>query len=384
MALSSIGIATFQDFELRGRSFESYGAGSFQTRMYRFLGLKAEILQISTMKNQTHPKLILIALVLLLSPTNSSSAQTPGSHNVHPTNAAWSALTQSGIEALRQQNFPLAKQKFTEALSLVESLGPCPSLCSSLNNLGYYYKLTGDYSNAQKYYERALAMHRTVFGPQAIEITDCLCNLGSLYLRIDKKSNSVECLEEALKIQEKAFGDKDAKVIGTLITLGESYRSAGQLDKAEQSLSRAFQLIKTVGLPRSPDGLQDAREVLANNLGLVYMDQGRFEQARTLFTSTLQHMEKTKKESTISYATTLNNLAMLEFKLANFSEAEIQYKRTLDQLQSTVGEKNGLYARTLQNYAHTLMKENKTREAYAADDKARKILNELHLNPDTP
>ena len=94
---------------------------------------------------------------------------------------------------------------------------------------------------------------------------------------------------------------------------------------------------------------------ICNNLGLLYQDMGRIEEAASLHERSLSILE-TGVASRVEYAVTLNNLWPAYVKLGKIREAEEYMEKALEILGEEVGEEHPVYSASLNNLATYVMR----------------------------
>jgi tetratricopeptide (TPR) repeat protein len=119
--------------------------------------------------------------------------------------------------------------------------------------LGNALYLLGDYAGAQPPYERALALHERLLGPEHPDTATSLNNLAMLY-RVQGCYAAAEPLHQhALVVREQALGPNHPDVATSLNTLAELYRAQGRYAEAEPLYQRALAILEQALGPNHPD-----------------------------------------------------------------------------------------------------------------------------------
>src|SRR5467141_734943 len=114
--------------------------------------------------------------------------------------------------------------------------------------------------------------------------------------------------------------------------LGVLYADQGKLDEAEKMYQRALQAKeKALG----PDHTSILLTV--NNLGLLYADQGKLDEAEKMYQRALQGKEKALGPDHTSTLLTVNNLGNLYANQGKLDEAEKMYQRALQGKEKALG-----------------------------------------------
>ena len=131
---------------------------------------------------------------------------------------------------------------------------------------------------------------------------------------------------------------------------GVKAREAAHYAEAEQLLQRALREAEQVG----PDDPRVA--TAANNLGLLYHDQGRLQEAQSLYTRALAIWEQHVGPEHEDVAAALNNLAEIAHAEGDWARAEPLYERVLAIERKVLGAAHPDVAISLNNLAELYRK----------------------------
>ncbi len=207
-------------------------------------------------------------------------------------------------------DFPSALAHGAQSLELARETGDRAAEAAVLNNLGSVYVDIRDYSKALALSEQCLAINREI-GDRAGE-GGALTRLGSIYQQTGDFSKAIAQHEQALAIV-RAVGDRAGEA-ATLNNLGSAFDSLGDKRQALAHFDQALAIIRAIGnrawegqclnnLGTAYQGLGDYPKALTHyaqslairretgidptgteaNIGDVYLEQGRFDEARTIF-----------------------------------------------------------------------------------------------------
>jgi len=184
-------------------------------------------------------------LVLVLSPF-SGSAQTD----------LWKFLTDSGVEAYRQGDFPRAEKLLDQALAEAEAFGPAgpgnSRVAVSLENLAALHDDYGAQDKAAPFYRRVVASWEAVLGGRNAKFATKL-NLAAVYFeRQGRYDEAAELFARALGITEAHLGPDHGVVAGVLSKLAGVHRKAGRLSQAESLYLQAIAIRERAVGPKSP------------------------------------------------------------------------------------------------------------------------------------
>jgi tetratricopeptide (TPR) repeat protein len=113
-----------------------------------------------------------------------------------------------------------------------------------------------------------------------------LHSLGYL-LQDEDKWRATEMYQRALQGKEKAWGLEHTSTLDTVNNLGALYADLGRLDEAKKMYQRALQGKEKVCGPEHTTTLDTV-----NNLGLLYANLGRVDEAEKMYQRALQGYEK--------------------------------------------------------------------------------------------
>ncbi|KAN0070367.1 TPR-like protein [Elaphomyces granulatus] len=250
------------------------------------------------------------------------------------------ALFSLGLLYANQGKLDEAEKMYQRALQGYEKAwGPDhTSTLNTVNNLGALYKSQGKLDEAEKMYQRALQGKEKAWGPDHTSTLDTVNNLGTLYADQGKLDEAEKMYQRALQGKEKAWGPGHTSTLGTVNNLGLLYADQGKLDEAEKMYQRALQGYEKAWGPGHTSTLNTV-----NNLGILYKSQGKLDEAEKMYERALQGKEKawgpdhtstldTEKAWGPDHTSTLdtvNNLGVLYADQGKLDEAEKMYQRAL-------------------------------------------------------
>ncbi len=231
----------------------------------------------------------------------------------------------------------------------------------STGNLGTAYYLLGEYQNAMRYYEKALAIakksDRESEGEQ-------IGNIGNVYRVTDELRKSIEYYEKALTIA-KETGDRRNESIW-LGNSGISFRRLKELEKAIYCLEKAMEITLE---------LKDKRNEIRwlTEFGLVYRDRGEIEKA-------IEYYEKALKITRDIKDIRREGFLFGEFGFAYYSRSEIEkakeyYERAL-KIAQDIGDRSN-ENKWLGGLGRVYYNLGKSEEAIENYEKALKIAQEI-------
>ena len=129
------------------------------------------------------------------------------------------------------------------------------------------------YEQAESFYKKVLAVREKTLGPEHPDTASSLSGLALLYRAMGKYQKAEQLYERALTINEKNLGAEHPDTAITLNNLALLYAAMRYYKKAEPLFTRAASI-----LSRNEVLLVQEASTL-NNLGALYLSQGRFREA---------------------------------------------------------------------------------------------------------
>jgi serine/threonine-protein kinase len=262
-----------------------------------------------------------------------------------------------------------ARGGFAEAIRVLEqaeklesgSGKPTPELAATLSQLATNHFESGHYDMAKALYERALVMHRQLFGERHPSIAADLLNLADLEqelayygeaerlarqaleinrpyygedhpitasnltvlgraLQFQKRyDEAVDVLKQALAIRERVYGKVYPSVADTVNELGSVAYMRDQFDEAEAQFQRMINIYRAV--------YHGHHYLIANaesNLAAVYMDRKEYPRAEKLFRDALQIYIETQSPDDVNTGIAYIKLGRTLLRAGRCREAEEQ------------------------------------------------------------
>jgi len=289
-------------------------------------------------------------------------------------------LNDAGLCLLNGANLQLALQYFERALKIAETVyGPDhPEVAATVNNLGSVLKDLGQLKEAKPAFERALKIAETVYGPDHPKVATAVDNLGAVLKDLGQLKEAKAAHERALKIDETVYGPDHPEVATTVNNLGSVLQDLGQLEEAKAAFERALKIDETV---YGPDHPKVAATV--NNLGLVLKDLGQLKEAKPAFERALKIDETVYGPDHPEVAATVNNLGAVLKDLGQLKEAKPAFERALKIAETVYGPDHPKVATAVDNLGAVLQDLGQLKEAKAAHERALKIAETVY-GPDHP
>lgn len=254
-----------------------------------------------------------------------------------------------------------AVEKLKTALAIkLRNNDPASTLRSS-NILVSALSMLGRRAEASTVAERALGIGTQAFGPDDARLSDTLTALGSLARDLENYTDAERYFGRALDNLQKFPNAAPFEVAAAMDNLGDVYGLEGRFDDGERMLKAGLKLLEQAygaNVQSAPN-----YDKIWNDLGNLYTDAGRLPEAEATLSRALAMVRAADGESHPNVAATMGNLATVLEHESRFTEAEDLYKRTLEVYEKTFGPNSPMTAIGLNNLANVYVAQNRTQEA---------------------
>ncbi len=157
-----------------------------------------------------------------------------------------------------------------------------------VENTAYYYASTGKFAVSEKYYRKAIDIRRLCSPIDSLGLARIMQSLASVYTEESRPDLAAEVAVESFNILRKELPDGSPELVRLLSFLGESFFDSNQAEKAIYYYQLATKQIELA------EGEQFSEKLTVyNNLGVLYQQQGRFQEA-TLYLEKARQLESEK------------------------------------------------------------------------------------------
>lgn len=170
-----------------------------------------------------------------------------------------------------------AARLFIDAVKSEEIHGPLnPHLATALNNLAEFYRVQGEFGQAEPYYWRAITIDEQALGPDHVHLARDLNNLALLYRAQGRYADAEPLCARALAIKDKALGPEHPSVMAVVGNLLALYLAQGKYVEAEPLYRRSLSLKAKAFGPDHPNFTTS----LSNYTALLRKTRGDAEAAK--------------------------------------------------------------------------------------------------------
>lgn len=140
-------------------------------------------------------------------------------------------------------------------------------------------------------------------------------------------------------------------------TSGQIFYLSNSFSMAELSYLKAISIYESISYLDSTEAIQTM-----NNIGLLYLNMGKYTTAEQYFNEALKHRKNNNKD-TVGYAATVNNLGVLYKINGDFSKSEKVLKEAMSFVEKNYGQNSIQYAVILNNLSMLYLNINKLEDA---------------------
>ncbi len=211
------------------------------------------------------------------------------------------------------------------------------------DTLGTRYWYLGDYSQAIRQHERALALREAKLGRVHPYTLDSRNNLAEAYRDAGCTTEAIRLYEQILKQWEKILGPDHPDTFTSRGSLAAAYWHAGKLDRSISLFEETLRRSKATLGPNHSNTEETRVE-----LGVNYRDAGRIKEGIALLEEELQRRRKLPGGgSPPSLTRVLNALAETYDRTGQFAKAEPLCRESLEQTREHYGAENWRTAREM-------------------------------------
>lgn len=225
-----------------------------------------------------------------------------------------------------QQGVPLEGFAASAATTMRDPLIEWSITCDAL---GSVYRTQSNFEMAERLHKTALDVKSTVLGKEHLSLANSYDSLGELSLARNDLTNAEYYFEDALAQTERILPATDAQVYSRLDKLAKCLIKAGKYQQAEQLYLRAQKFWKDEPAKNG----EDARAAYA--LGSLYTDQKRYDEAAPILQHALELAERNSGPCSAGLVPYLQKYAYTLYYLGRKPEQE-QLKARADSITGLV------------------------------------------------
>jgi tetratricopeptide (TPR) repeat protein len=196
-----------------------------------------------------------------------------------------------------------------------------------LNNIGCVNFEKGDLSGAEKAFDEAISLQRSVFknwftlmcgvdanSPGILTMASTMCNKAYVEIERDHFVRAIALFKESLKIQRSVLGDDNKLVQSSLDNLGYAYAMLGKYDKALAVFTEIWEAVK------GSQDFPDEKAIIVRKVAICLCRLEQWDKAFPLL-ETLEDLQQDVSADTTVTRQLLGEVNYQLLKLPSLSDA---------------------------------------------------------------
>ena len=255
-----------------------------------------------------------------------------------------------------------------------------PHVAASHIHLGAVHKQNGSMDKSLENMKRALEIQTKQLGEEHPVVASSYNNVGAIYYQMQDFSSAIEHYLKALRIQQKVHGEENAHVdtAGTYHNLAVAVKHTedfkGAIEWGRKALAMRIELLQ-LERGESAQRLQLEQDIAASHyaLGQLWSETGELEGALEQFRAALEIQERIYGKDSPITATGYNNIGAVYYQQRKFDDALTEYRKGLGVLQKSRPNHPDV-AGALNNVGLALLQKGELEESLESFTSARTIL----------
>ena len=247
-----------------------------------------------------------------------------------------------------------------------------PVVAALYNNIGETYNDWGKFDEAYDYYYKALKIRKKTQGINNPFTAQSYSNIGTIWCTRCQYKLAYQHYKKALKIRKRHFPEISIETGSSFNVIGDLYWKEGLPQKALKYFKKDLDIIEYF-YAEHPDVIG-----AKINIGNVYSELGKYEDALNIYFEALNLCVKLKLENTPIFGTIHNNIGFayeyIMYKNAEYTPSALTYyEKALEIRLALLGEMNPETAQTYCNIGNILFLAGEDSKAYDFYQKSLKI-----------
>jgi tetratricopeptide (TPR) repeat protein len=217
------------------------------------------------------------------------------------------------------------------------------------DRMGEFLYARGSLDLAKTFFQQAVDVGNTAFGPRTIEVAKALNNLALAAHDLNPQADVEQMYREALDIEREQAGADHPSYARTLANLALLMQELGRIEEADALLREAIAL----GEKNLGRGHPDVAQRL-QFLAMLLHSKGQTAEAEALLREAIELGQKSLGRAHLDLVARLNGLATILERDARREEAEPFYRDAIEICETLLGAQHPDLATLLQNLANLL------------------------------
>jgi tetratricopeptide (TPR) repeat protein len=242
-----------------------------------------------------------------------------------PDSTGWYRLG----EVLLQMGQPQRAQRVYEIL--LEQETEESAKAPIYHQLGWVKDEQGEYQEAIRFYEKALAIQQQSLPPNHPYLAASYNNIGAVHQNMGDYPKALSSYEKALAIRQQSLPPNHPDLASSYNNIGLVYRNMGDYPKALSSHEKALAIRQQSLPPNHPD-----LAASYNNIGIVYRNMGDYPKALSSYEKALAIRQQSLPSNHPDLASSHYNMGLLYEKMGNNSKACSSYERAVEIVEKSL------------------------------------------------
>jgi tetratricopeptide (TPR) repeat protein len=271
----------------------------------------------------------------------------------------------------RTGRFAEAEKAYDRSIALYESAGygDKPQICSALNECGQLYLLLAHYGRAQDMLDRAGEIQTAHLKDDDCDVAQTLHNRAKLIYLKGQPLEAMQLIERAIAIRTARLGENDSDTSDSLEVFGFLLKNAGHFDRAEAIM---FKNLETQENNHGPDHPLVASALVS--LCEVLHHRKKYARILPLLKRAAKIVEERIGEENNAYASAMNILAMYHVRQGELNEAAVFAEKALAVAEKIFGPEHIMLSSLVNNLAVLYRSLRREKECLAASERAKALL----------
>jgi tetratricopeptide (TPR) repeat protein len=230
-----------------------------------------------------------------------------------------------GKAAFESGDYPAAENKFKNALRLAETSGDAKKICKIQNYLSNTYMDERKHTSAQTLSSASVSSCSNSGDPH--DLVAAYINLATAYQYGGKSKDADDAFGKALALSNRRLTPDDPQLTVVLDDYGTLKEAEGNYSEAEYYLHQAVERWERVPSNQSAEIASGY-----NNLGQVLLQEGKLDEAESLFKKSFDIYSSKYAESS-EFVTVVRNLAILYERKGKIDEAKTLLQTAISKIE---------------------------------------------------
>nr|ACD54697.1 TPR repeat containing protein-like protein [Adineta vaga] len=245
-------------------------------------------------------------------------------------------------------------------------------LASSYNNIGLMYHNMGEYQKALSYYEKSLTIQQQSLLPNHPDLAASYNNIGSVYYKMDDYPKALSYYEKSLVIRQQSLPSNHPDLGASYNNIGRVYYNLDNHSKALSYQEKGL-IIQQKSLPLNHPQLAASY----NNIGIVYKNMCQYQKALSYYEKSLTIQQQSLPPNHPDLVSSYNNMGNVYNSMDDYPKALSYYEKVLIIRQQSLPSNHPDFALSYNNIGMVYQSMGNYEKALSYHEKALAIHQQL-------